>query len=440
MQVGKMQENSLILRNDIYQSNPLIHARKNFDLLGMKIFMLGLRGLNPHVSKNDKYFDADFKEILIPTNKLTELFGNTWYLDELKAACKRLFDSIVELNYADGGFELYHLFRKLKYVPGEGLHIWFDELLRPYILDLFQTRGYTRINVEYMFKLSSTYSIRLLELLLQYQNIKEFKELMEIRRKMTVEELRFALNVPEGTYNNRIDHFRKFVLDNPIKEINARTPYSVRYSSVKDGRKVTAFEFIMDTYDVPKEDENGSKPRSSNDAIRALCSLGFAEKDARAIFAKCQDMADCFSRINRAQAVLARSKRPVGNKLGFLREAIENDWQVGRRSVAKAQRQGTRRDEGQNSSSCAMTPLGEILKSFNFAGTGIREPEQDAGSYELEGVHQIKIGGKKMSHTLAKTFIRYIRKGERLDSIGESLQAYGTTVEKFAKLCEKYGI
>ena len=37
---------------------------------------------------------------------------------------------------------------------------------------------------------------------------------------------------------------------------------------------------------------------------------------------------DCFSRIDRDQGLLSRQKTPVGNKLGFLRRAIEEDWQI----------------------------------------------------------------------------------------------------------------
>ena len=66
---------ALVLRNTIYQSNPLIQSKKDFDIIGMRIFLLGLRGLNPHFSEKDKFFDADFKEMFIPTDKLTELFA-----------------------------------------------------------------------------------------------------------------------------------------------------------------------------------------------------------------------------------------------------------------------------------------------------------------------------------------------------------------------------
>ena len=356
----KNEETALVLRNDVYQSNPLVNSRKVFDLLGMRIFLLGLRGLNPHFSEQDKYYDKEFPKLFIPTSKLTELFGNTKYLAELKPACKKLFDTIIELNSVNGGFELYHLFRKLKYEPGEGLYLQFDELLRPYILDLFQTKGYTRINVEYLFKLSSPYAMRLLELLLQYQNIKFFKELMEIKRKMTVEELRFTLNVPEGAYVDRMDNFKKFVLDDPIKEINTRTPYIVRYETIKDGRKVVAFEFTMDTYNVPKDNEDISKFKRDSNAIQTLCSLGFTERVACAIFSKCLDEADCFSRINRAQSLLFRSNKPIKNKLGFLRKAIEADWQIGRENKRRIEQSATQQTKSQKQAriSNSMTSVG----------------------------------------------------------------------------------
>ena len=423
----KKEETTLVLRNDVYQANPLVNSRKVFDLLGMRIFLLGLRGLNPHFSEQDKYYDKEFPALFIPTSKLTELFGNTKYLAELKSACKKLFDTIIELNKSNGGFELYHLFRKLKYEPGEGLYLQFDELLRPYILDLFQSNGYTRINVEYLFKLSSPYAMRLLELLLQYQNVKLFKELMEIKRRMTIEELRFALNVPEEAYIDRMDNFRKFVLDDPIKEINTRPPYIVRYETVKEGRRVVAFEFTMDTYNVPKDYEGDNyKFKYGKEAILTLCSLGFSERVAQAIFAKCLDAADCFSRINRAQAVLARHRRPIKNKLGFLRRAIEEDWQVG---IERSQRM--EKSVNRTRSNDSMTAIGDILKSmpFNSIEDSILAKSQ-----------LINIGRKQMARSLAEIFMRYIRKGEMLDSVKESLEDYNTTIEKFTEICEKHGI
>lgn len=407
----KKEETALVLRKDVYQSNPMIQARKDFDVIGMRIFFLGLRGLNPHFSENDKFFDGEFNRLFIPTSRLVELFGgNTKYLHELKKACTKLFDAIVELNYDDGGFKLMHMFDELEYKPKEGLYLQFSRKMRPYILDLFQSRGYTRINVEYLFKLSSPYAVRILELLLQYQNIKAFKEMMEIKRTLTLEELRFALNVPENAYSDRMNNFRKYVLDDPIKEINTRTPYIVRYEPIKEGRKVVAFEFTMYTYKVPVEALNGYKPDFTNDAIKLLCSLGFNEQTAKAIFQKCADVQDCFSRVNRAQSLLNRQRNPVKNKLGFLRKAIEEDWQIGG----------------------GMAPRSNVASSPQQS-TSNEEPPQFPPK-------PLKIGRKTIPHGVAKTYMQAIRRGEYLDHIRNTLKDYNVTIEKFTELCEKHGL
>ena len=405
---NKNKKTALVLRKDVCQSNPLVQARKDFDMIGIRIFLLGLRALNPHFSEKDRYFDLDFKETFIPTSLLTELFGgNTWYLHDLEKICDKMFHTTIKIRPEDRGFELYYLFRKLKYVPSEGLYIWFEELLRPYILDLVKSNGYTQINVDHLFKLSSPYAVRLLELLLQYQNIKQFKEMMEIKRTLTIEELRFSLNVPEGTYSDRINNFRSRVLDVAIKEINERTPYIVHYETIKEGRNVVAFEFTMDTYKVPKEDNRSYR---RNDAIHLLTSLGFDEKSSREIFKKCLDVQDCFSRVNRAQSLLDRQKTPVKNKLGFLRKAIEEEWQI---NGQPAQRRNA------------------------ISESKLTSSEEERLRLKSKS---LRIGGKTIPYSIASVYMSAIRKGEYLELVKNGLRDYHVSVERFTKLCEKHGI
>ena len=320
--------NSLILCNKVYQSNLLIEARKNFDLIGMKIFLLGLQGLNPHFSLKDKIFDKTFKEFLVPSSKLKEIFGNSWYLHKIKSACKKLFDSTIEVYQPNGVIELRHLFRRLEYIPSKGLCICFDDILRPYILDLLDTKGFTQVDGSELFKLSSPYAIRLLEVLLQYRNFEKFRIRREITRELKLNELRFMLNVPEGTYQGRLNNFKKFVLENPIREINERTDYRLSFHPVKSGRQVVGFEFKLDMKLIPNLGNYKRRSPAIHDAIDTLKSLGFTEKVAFSIFGKCIDVADCFARINRAQFLFARSKKPIRNREGFLRKAIEENWRI----------------------------------------------------------------------------------------------------------------
>ena len=335
--MAKKPENSLVLRNDVYQANPLMQARKEFDTLGMRIFFLGLRGVNPHFSLKDKEYDKDFPDMFVPTSKLVELFGgDTWYLSALEKVCDRLFDAKIHLRYEDGGFTIIHIFQKLEYKPAEGLYLKFDELMRPYLLDLFEAKGYTKISVEQIFFLTSPYATRLVELMLQYQNIPEYKVNREIVREINLAELKFSLNVPDDAYDGRMDNFRKFVLDIPIEEINKKTVYRMSYKVIKQGGKVTGFEFHMDISAVPPDD---MPLVYGEEAIKKLRSLGFNQTAAEEIFAQCKGTADCFTRVDRALQILQRQKNrnttPIENEIGFLRRAILEGWTETPRKRAK---------------------------------------------------------------------------------------------------------
>lgn len=310
----------------------------------LRLFILGLQGINPHLSPNDKLYDTEFKEVFIPTAKLVELFGgNTWYLHGLDKVCDKLFDAKIKLRFEDGGWELYHLFRKMKYVPAEGLYIHFEDLLRPYLLDLYNARGYTQIDVEQIFHLTSPYAVRLIELMLRYQNIPDMKKRKLIERTMTLEEVRFTLNVPDGAYAGRLDNLRKRIIEAPIQEINEKTSYKMSYEVLKHGGtggRVYAFKFFLDTSAIPRE-----KPAVYvGDVIEKLKLLGFNEQSARAIRAKCESDADCLKRIANATRSLSMKKKrgTVENELGYLRKYIEENWQS---AAAKAKAQPKRSEQ-----------------------------------------------------------------------------------------------
>ena len=404
-----------IVRNDVYQSNLLIQARKDFDLTSMRIFILGLQGLNPHFSPDDKFFDEEFKEIFFPASKLAESLGSTRCLPELKVACSKLFNATIELE-RNGSTLLSRLFRKLEYVPGKGLLLCFDDILKPYLLNLSEAHSYTRIDAKLLLTLSSTYAIRLLELLLQYQNVKEFRLRREITREISLDELRFFLNVPESAYAGRLNNFRRFVLDGPIREINSRSAYSIRYQTTKKGRTVTGFEFKLDTSRVPLSVSNAHNPKFRNDALEALKALGFTEKVSRAIFSKCLDAADCFSRINRAQALLNRSKTPIRNRAGFLRRAIEDDWKVtsgplGRKKSPKI---------------TGFTSLSEV---FDPVLKALRTPKPAPKSGEA--TPSVKKNKYNLPENLVQNLTEWLENEMSLETAQIVLSSYNLTLEQF---------
>ena len=52
---------------EVYQANPLIEARKPMNALEMRLFLLAVAAVNPHLSEKDKYYDHEFKELHLTT-------------------------------------------------------------------------------------------------------------------------------------------------------------------------------------------------------------------------------------------------------------------------------------------------------------------------------------------------------------------------------------
>lgn len=233
-----------ILEKDVVQANPLIEARKEMNVTEMRLFVLGLQDIKPHI-KDDTLHDVDFHETIIPYSELMELFGNDYNgnISNLKKQVKKASRCVIELSSENGGFGFASIYRKIRYEPNRGLIIHFNDELKPYILELVN-QAYTRYKVKAFFSLSSVYAWRILESLLEKQGYlrQGHKEIFLV---LTVEEVRFRLNVPDGLYKGKMCNFRSRILDLPIKEINEKTDYFVWYEVQKTGRKVTGFKFWL---------------------------------------------------------------------------------------------------------------------------------------------------------------------------------------------------
>ena len=155
---------------EVYQSNPLIEARKPMNALEMRLFLLAVAAVNPHLSEKDKYYDHEFKELHLKPGELKAIFGNGSYLTRLEEVCDGLMERTIKLRDGKGGFVIYTVFDVIRYKPKDGLRIQFNHNMRPFLLDIYESRkGYTRIGLKQIFQLSSAYAIRLLELMLQYR-------------------------------------------------------------------------------------------------------------------------------------------------------------------------------------------------------------------------------------------------------------------------------
>ena len=126
----------------------------------------------------------------------------------------------------------------MTYKKSEGLRLEFNPKMIPWLINLADT-PFTKLPFEEVWALKSSYSVRFLELILQYQNTKTHE------RILSVDDIRKCLAVPDGAYQGRIDAFKKRVIEGSINEINEKTSYKIEYEPIKEGRKIIAFKFKL---------------------------------------------------------------------------------------------------------------------------------------------------------------------------------------------------
>ena len=420
----------------VYQGNPLIQSRKYFNAIGTRLFILGLMTLNPHLSKNDKHFDKEFPLVFVSPSELTKLFGHTEYLSLLKVECEKLFNSSITLDYTSGGWELMHIFDVMKYEPNDGLYIQFDPKMKPYLLELVKG-GYTAMNIEQIFKLTSSYAVRLIELCLQYRNMTKGSA---ITRKLTIDEIKFYLNVPDDAYVGRLDNFKKKVLDEPIQEIEKITDFRLSYTTEKEGRKVKNFVFALDISGVPadtfniKSDCVDKLPVSAPfaDVLGELVNQGFSRKSAKDILDEVKDNVECGLRLEYALKILPEynKKNPIKNRQGFLRKAILEDW---RKNDVKAKNK-------MNISDASKVKNQMQLNNLDFEKDKLQQQVNDAyDALKKTGISQSDLQGdeKPISAGVVYAIKQAILQNNLSDASKTILQSFNFTTERFKQVYMK---
>ena len=240
----------------VYQNNSILIARKHYGIIEHRLLRLAIADLKPHL-KNAAYYDKEIRPFHMDAPEVIELFGGTTnkrIYNQLRDACRQMFDSKIEVGN-EKDFKLVHLFDEISFDAEKGLDIYFSQRVKNLLLEM-EHGNYTRTILGLSFSLSSRYSLILLELMLQFQGKKKNGV---IERDLSIEELRFSLDVPEDAYKGRMSNFRRFVIDASISEINQKTDYYIEPDyGLRRGRfnKVTGFHFVLH---LPKKDEKLSE-------------------------------------------------------------------------------------------------------------------------------------------------------------------------------------
>jgi hypothetical protein len=180
--------------------------------------------------------DEDFKDYRISIKEFSEMLGleGSAKYTELKNITKNLMSKSIEIPQEDGGWLLANWVSSAEYKKGEGIiALSFSPKLKPYLLQL---KKYTSYKLSNILSLSSTYSIRLYELLKKWSFLGKWES--------PVEEIREKLGAVTKSYS-LYGNFKNKILLPAIKELNEHTDLSISFREIKKGRSVDRIEFTI---------------------------------------------------------------------------------------------------------------------------------------------------------------------------------------------------
>jgi len=222
---------SISTKNWVTKSNELIESTYKLSLQEQRILLVMASKVQPsdETLKTYRFRARDFIEI-IGNSKRTGFYS---YLREIVNGLQTKVLTIKK----DGKQRNYSWVITSIYEDNEGyITLQFHPELKGFFLELKDK--FTSYQLENVVRLNSVYSIRIYELLKQYERIK--------KRKLTLMELRAFLGI-ELTKYKQYGHFKSKVLLVAQNEINNNTDISFMFNEIKTGRKVTSIEFIINS-------------------------------------------------------------------------------------------------------------------------------------------------------------------------------------------------
>lgn len=175
------------------------------------------------------------RSFVVEAGPFRETFGlaQEKVYEEMKDAAKRLFERKVTIVDAQNGqVTLLRWVSMIRYENRKGRVVLnFAPELLPFISDLKDC--FTSYPLEAVAKLTSTFAVRLFELLAQYARLG--------RRQMSVEQLRRWLDSVDSY--PRFSEFERWVIEPAVQQLNECTTMQVTWAKRRVGRRVTHLEF-----------------------------------------------------------------------------------------------------------------------------------------------------------------------------------------------------
>ncbi len=229
-----------IEKKRVTKSNSLIEARYKLSINEQRLILLYISMLTPDL-EDMPIIRLKVRDVV----QALEIHSEKYY-SELKEVLKKLRSRVLEIP-TESGYIITGWIDAARYYAKKGeIVLRLSPELKPYLLKLKE--AFTTYYLKNVLKLRSFYSIRLYELLKQYENVG--------RRRFALEDLRKILKIDDNKYKKYSD-FKRFVILSSQKELQKKTDICFDFIELKMGRKVVGIEFLIKRN--KKEGRDGEK-------------------------------------------------------------------------------------------------------------------------------------------------------------------------------------
>ncbi len=298
----------------VVQSNHLIEAHYRLTLQEKRLILWLIKEIGRD--------DTDFKKYQLKITdfaEMMELNPKTQY-KEMKRVTRALITRPIEIDNPKTHTEMQMAWLCFaNWETKKGIcSLEFHPALKPYLLQL--KSHFTKIGFADFLGLKSVYSIRIFELLAQYE--------LGGKRIMSLENLRSWCGIGKDEYV-KYSHLKNKVVEKSKREINLRTEYEVDYREIKDSRKVTALEWTIkkktyfEKYQIEKAEIIQKELRSEKAIINQLMEYGFTNPYSKNIV-KLNSQETISNAIKAVDVQVLRGK--VKNAKAMLIKAIQEQW------------------------------------------------------------------------------------------------------------------
>lgn len=210
----------------VVQSNQFINLRHTLSLAEARVFLSMVAQIERE--------DDDFKTYRIDVKDFSDMVGlkGQSSYSALKEVAESLRYKEFKTLRQDGGWLVMGYISSAEYLPGQGVvELSFDPKLKPYLLGLKE--AFTQYDIRYIISLRSIHSVRIYELLKQYERIRV--------REFDLQELKYKLNI-DDKYKRYTD-FKTNVLEIAKRDLMKATDIYFEYEEIKQGRFIKRIRF-----------------------------------------------------------------------------------------------------------------------------------------------------------------------------------------------------